>query len=135
MTMNALKFASAALTLALASATASSTEPGSAPPAGAQAADAPAPAATANEDATGTGDTQSTTESIMDIPMDGSSVDAFTADLALVKDQAAPGQYQKLNGALQWLLLYDLGAKRDKATLYQRLDGNTPNEIIAKVKR
>jgi hypothetical protein len=73
--------------------------------------------------------------SIMEVPLDGSSVESFTAGLARVEDLAAPYDYDQLEKALQWLMVYDIAAKNNKELLYQRLDGNTPNQIIEKIKR
>lgn len=70
---------------------------------------------------------------VMDQPLDGSSVEAFTAGLSLVDEQATEKQYRNLMSALDYLLFYDLGAKRDKAKLYDRLDGKSPNQILTAV--
>ncbi len=68
---------------------------------------------------------------IMDEAMDGSSVEAFEADMAKVREQAGKLPYDQLKGAVGYMLTYDLALNRDKAKLYRRLDGKTPNEIIA----
>jgi len=69
----------------------------------------------------------------MDIPLDGSSLEAFDNSLARVKAHTSPDNYTTLVNAIDYLLVYDLAAKRDRATLVSRLDGLTPNEVIAKV--
>ena len=71
--------------------------------------------------------------SIMDQPLDGSSFEAFTAGLAKVDEEATEKEYRSVMSSLDYLLFYDLGAKRDKATLYSRLDGLSPNQIRDKV--
>jgi hypothetical protein len=73
--------------------------------------------------------------SIMDQPLDGSSVEAFTAGMEKVEEEATETEYRSLRSALSYLLFYDIAAKRNKATLYSRLDGLSPNGIIDKVDR
>ncbi|MBT8062204.1 MAG: hypothetical protein HKO64_12065 [Xanthomonadales bacterium] len=70
---------------------------------------------------------------LLDQPLDGSSVETFQAGLDRVEKEAGEEEYRQLMSSISFLLFYDLGAKRDKATLYSRLDGKSPNEIIAKV--
>ena len=69
----------------------------------------------------------------MDIPMDGSSEEAFEASLARVEAHASPEQYTTLVNAIDYLLLYDLAAERNKQKLINRLDGLTAGEVIDKV--
>jgi len=70
---------------------------------------------------------------VMDQPLDGSSIEAFTAGLERLDKEASEKEYRSVMSALDFLLFYDIGAKRDKATLYSRLNGNSPNQILAKV--
>ena len=72
---------------------------------------------------------------VMDQPMNGASLEDFNASLERVQKSASEADFKILNMALDWLLLYDLGARGDRATLYRRLDGNTPTQIIAKARR
>lgn len=67
--------------------------------------------------------------SIMDQPLDGTSIEAFSAGLIKVDEEATEKDYRSLMSALDYLLFYDIGARRDKATLYSRLDGQSPNQI------
>lgn len=69
----------------------------------------------------------------MDIPLDGSSMEAFDVSLARVKAYATPEQYQGLLGAIDWLLTYDIGAEGDYEKLVSRLDGVTPTQIWKRV--
>ena len=69
----------------------------------------------------------------MDIPLDGGSMEDFDDSLARVKAHTSPEDYTSLVNAIDYLLVYDLGARRDRATLVSRLDGLTPKEVIAKV--
>jgi len=69
----------------------------------------------------------------MDIPLDGSSLEAFERSLARVEAHTSPSNYTTLTNAIDYLLVYDLSAQRDKARLAANLDGLTGNEIVAKV--
>lgn len=70
----------------------------------------------------------------MDIPLDGSSLEAFEKSLARVEAHTSPSTYTTLVNAIDYLLLYDLSAKRDKAKLAANLDGATGREVIDKVR-
>jgi hypothetical protein len=86
------------------------------------------------------GETESTDEaaeeelSIMDMPLDGSSVESFKAGLALVDEQATEEQYRAVMSALDYLLLYDLSVRRNREKLYAKLDGQSPNQILETAK-
>jgi hypothetical protein len=68
--------------------------------------------------------------SIMDTPLDGSSIEAFEAGLEEVRLNASLADYEQLKRSMEYLLVFDLSAKRDIETLYSNLDGKTPVEII-----
>ena len=86
-------------------------------------AESPAEGSTTEAVADGTG---------LDRPLDGTSIDTFEAGLAKIREEASPEEYKRLSTALQRLLFYDVGARKDRQLLYQRLDGMTGNEIIAR---
>jgi len=69
----------------------------------------------------------------MEIPLDGSSLEAFEAGLAMVKRHTDEDNYITLQKAINYLLVYDLGAKRDRAKLAARLDGLNGYQVIGKV--
>jgi len=69
----------------------------------------------------------------MQIPIDGSSLEAFEASLARIKESASEADYITLENAIQWLLVYDLSAGNDKAKLAKNLDGLTGDEVINRV--
>lgn len=69
----------------------------------------------------------------MEIPLDGSSLDAFETSLARVQAHTSPENYTTLENAIKYLMLYDLSVKRDKAMLAQKLDGKTPYEVLEQV--
>jgi len=70
----------------------------------------------------------------MQIPVDGSSLDAFNASLETIKAQAQEPSYITLENAIQYLLVYDLTANRDMTKLAKNLDGLTGAEIVGRVK-
>jgi len=69
----------------------------------------------------------------MDIPLDGSSVEAFDASMARVKRHSTEASYTTLGNAIGYLLVYDLEVRRNKEKLAAKLDGLTGYEVIAKV--
>ena len=69
----------------------------------------------------------------MRIPVDGSSLESFESSLEAIKSKADAAEYKTLTGAIDYLLLYDLGARRDRAKLAQRLDGLTGEQIVERV--
>lgn len=69
----------------------------------------------------------------MEIPLDGSSLDAFETSLARVEAHTTPEHYLTLQNAIEFLLLHELSVRRDKARLAKQLDGKTPNQVIEMV--
>jgi hypothetical protein len=69
----------------------------------------------------------------MEIPLDGSSLEAFEASLARVKAHTSEANYTTLVNAIEYLMVYDLAAKRDKTKLASHLDGLTPYQVIERV--
>lgn len=70
----------------------------------------------------------------MYIPFDGGSVRKFEKTLEEVQEQTTPEEFTTVQNALDYLLVYDLSARRDKKTLYKNLDGKTPAEVVDMVK-
>ncbi len=73
------------------------------------------------------------TDKGMQIAIDGSSLEAFDASLAKIKETASEADYTTLESAIQWLLVYDLGTGNDRAKLAKNLDGMTGDEVISQV--
>ena len=69
----------------------------------------------------------------MELPMDGSSLEAWDASMARVKRHATEASYTTLNNAITYLLVYDLEVRRNKEKLVAKLNGLTGYEIVAKV--
>jgi len=71
----------------------------------------------------------------MDIPLDGSSLEAFERSLARVQAHTSPSRYKTLTSAINYLLVYDLSARGNRANLAANLDGWTGNQIVDQVAR
>jgi hypothetical protein len=69
----------------------------------------------------------------MKIPLDGSSLAAFETSLEKVKRNTSPDKYETLTNAIEYLLVYDLAAQRDREKLAARLDGNNGYEVVDRV--
>jgi len=70
----------------------------------------------------------------LDIPIDGSSMDAFNASCARIKAYSTPEEYRAFQNALDWHLTYDLAARKQMELLVPRLDGKTPRELLDTVR-
>ena len=68
----------------------------------------------------------------MEIPLDGSSLAAFDASMALVKKHASEADYTTLENSIEYLLVYDLEVKRSKEKLVAKLDGLNGYEVVAR---
>lgn len=68
---------------------------------------------------------------IMDEPLRSNEPGSFEAGLAKVRESASEREAAQLDNALRSLLMYDIAARGKMDKLYERLDGKTPNEIIA----
>lgn len=69
----------------------------------------------------------------LEIPLDGSSMEAWKSSLLRVKAYSEPADYELLLSAIDYLLLYDLGAKGDMNVLITRLDGLTGYQVLSRV--
>lgn len=70
----------------------------------------------------------------MNIPLDGDTIETFEESLESIRAETTVAEFTTLQNALDYLLVYDLGARRNRELLYQRLDGKTPNEVLDMVK-
>ncbi len=132
-----ISFAAAVATLFLITASAeqgANKEPATpATPTAAHATPAtPATAHAATEAVAGTGTGKN---SIMDQPVDFSSSGNVAKSLQAIEQQAGEKSAGMVNNAIQFMLVYDLSVGRNKDKLYKKLDGKTPNEILAMTKR
>jgi len=69
----------------------------------------------------------------MELTLDGSSIEAFDASMARIQRHTDEDTYKSLNGAIGYLLVYDLEARGKKEVLITKLDGKSGYEIIAMV--
>lgn len=74
-------------------------------------------------------------DSLMDQPVDFSTPEAVEKTLQNIREQEGEGAYSNLKGAMSYILYYDLSLRNDRAKLHAKLDGQTPNQIIADMKR
>jgi len=91
-------------------------------------AEAPAGATEQAKDAVG-GDM-----SIMDKPVNFSTPEDVDKSIEAVRQAAGEPAARELNNALKYILFYDLSLGRNKEKMYQKYNGQTPNEIIANIK-
>jgi hypothetical protein len=73
--------------------------------------------------------------SIMDQPMDFSTAENVEISLQKIREQEGDEAYKTLNSAMKYVKYYDLSISNNMEKLYKKLDGKTPNEIIAMMKR
>ena len=66
----------------------------------------------------------------MRIPVDGSSLESFDQSLAAIKAETTADEYTNLTNAIDYLLVYNLSAKHDRAKLAQSLDDLTGEQIV-----
>jgi len=95
----------------------------------------PADAAGKEEAAVKTEAPGAATATGLDIVMDGSSLKAFDKSMEEVKTTGSEFDYRSLESAIDFLLVYDLGAQRNREKLASRLNGMTGHEIIERVKK
>lgn len=69
----------------------------------------------------------------LEIPLDGSSLEAWDRSMARVKAHTSESNYITLENAIDYLLMYDLQSFRDKEKLISRLDGQTGYQILERV--
>ena len=81
----------------------------------------------------GSGNTESEPDPGMHIPLDGSSLEAFDASLELIKKKSTAKDYTSLVNSIDYLLIYDLSARHDRARLAANLNGMTGKEVIEQV--
>ena len=98
------------------------------------AVEATAPAS-AGETAQAAGDAAGSDMSVMDKPVNFSTPEDVEKSIEAVRLGAGDKAARDLNNALKYILAYDLSIRHDKEKMYQKLNGRTPNEIIAKMKR
>jgi hypothetical protein len=107
--------------------------PAAAPVAESTAEPAAAPAAESTAELATTTSTAAATPKFgpgMQIPVDGTSLEAFEQSLAGIKDKTTTPEYTTLTNAIDYLMVYYLAAKRDRAKLAGYLNGKTGEQIV-----
>lgn len=69
----------------------------------------------------------------MEIPLDGSSMEAWNRSIARVEAYSAEKNFITLENAIEYLLVYDLAAGMDMEKLIKRLDGLTGYQVLERV--
>ena len=72
--------------------------------------------------------------SVMDQPVNFSSQNEVNKSIEKVRQQAGDAEANELNKALGVILTQDMSLRQDKDRLFRKLNGKTPNEIIAMMK-
>ena len=68
--------------------------------------------------------------SVMDLPLDGTSLETFDQGVAMVRAEASAQQSGALESAFKMILFYDLSLAGSREKLSEKLNGMTPNEVI-----
>ena len=71
------------------------------------------------------------TDSIMDRSVNFSTPEDIERSFNSIEEEAGAAVAGQIKNAIDYMLVYDLSVKRDKARLYKKLDGKTPNQILA----
>lgn len=82
-----------------------------------------------------TANTDEHNSSVMTQPVNFSTPEDVEKSLQKVREHEGNQAYADLKNALQYILVYDLSVGNNKEKLYKKLDGRTPEQIIAKMKR
>lgn len=69
----------------------------------------------------------------LDIVLDGSSLASFEKSLEEIKETSTSNEYLSLEKSIQYLMFYDVAAKRDREKLAKRLDGMTGRQVVERV--
>jgi len=72
---------------------------------------------------------------IMQQPVDFSTPEAVENTLQAIRDKEGDMTYTQVKNAMQYIMVYDLSIGKDEEKLYKKLNGRTPEQIIAKMKR
>jgi len=73
--------------------------------------------------------------SVLDQPVDFSSPEAVDESIDKVRQEAGEKKAREMTVAMKYILTYDLSVGHNKEKMHKKLDGSTPNEIIARMKR
>jgi len=74
-------------------------------------------------------------DSLMNQPVNFSTPENVEETLQNIREKEGDRAYNQIKNAMQYIMYYDLGLRNDKEKLYKKLDGKTPEQIIAMIKR
>ena len=87
------------------------------------------------ESAESGGDTGGEQDSVMNQPVNFSTPEDVEKSIEKVRQEAGNAKAVTLKSAMDYILYYDLSLGNDREKMYAKLNGSTPNAIIAKMKR
>ena len=73
--------------------------------------------------------------SLLDQPVDFSTPENVEKTLQNIREQEGEKAYKNLKSAMQYVMFYDLSVGQSEEKLYKKLNGQTPNQIVAKMRR
>lgn len=134
MTQKTLKLISIAAAVALLAACSEKDSTG-APEAKSESAPATqAPSAPAANAEAAAPETDESLEMVMDLPVNFSTPEDVAKSIEKVRQGAGDKKAKQLSIAMQYILTYDLSLGNSEEKMYKKLNGSTPNEIIARMK-
>ena len=80
-------------------------------------------------------DSGNQSDSLMNQPANFSTPEDVEKTLQNIREKEGDKAYKQIKNAMQYIMYYDLSLKNDKEKLYKKLDGKTPEQIIAEAKR
>lgn len=72
---------------------------------------------------------------VMDEPVNFSTPEDAEQTLLRIREEQGDQALKNLNAAMSYMMFYDLSVGRNQDKLYEKLNGKTPNEIIAEGKK
>ena len=80
-------------------------------------------------------DSGNQSNSLMNQPVNFSTPEDVEKTLQNIREKEGDIAYKQVKNAMQYVMYYDLSLRNDKEKLYKKLDGKTPEQIIAMIKR
>jgi hypothetical protein len=80
-------------------------------------------------------DSGNQSDSLMNQPVNFSTPENVEKTLQHIREKEGDRAYKTVKIAMQYIMYYDLSLRNDKEKLYKKLDGSTPEQIIAMMKR
>jgi hypothetical protein len=74
-------------------------------------------------------------DSLMDQPVDFSTPEKVEETLQNILEQDGEGAYNSVKNAMKYIMFYDLSIGQDEEKMHKKLNGQTPNQIIAMTQR